>query len=162
MDQDTTRTADREPAGPPAGRGDGRSVLPRLIAVAAGVVVLVVAAFLFFGNVLAEEEPVVLEEREGRLSADAFAAVELGETKEDVLTALRPVLPVDTRVVDRYQDREPETVAAECVYYDRQDGRAGQQYRFCFVEDVLVGKTLVLAGDPGEGSAVVEEDGIDG
>ena len=83
---------------------------------------------------------------------------ELGTSKEDVLSALRPVLPVDTRVVDRFERRAPETVSAECVYYDRADGRAGQQFRFCFVDDVLVDKTLLLAGDPGEGSAVVQDD----
>ncbi len=53
--------------------------------------------------------------------------------------------------------RGTETVDAECVYYDRADGRAGQQYRFCFDEDLLVDKTVLLAGYPGEGSAVVEE-----
>ena len=159
---DTTASPDREPT-PPGGTGDTRSVLPRLLAIAATVAVLAVAGLLFLGNVLADDdEPVVLDEREGRLSAEAYSAVELGATKDDVLTALRPVLPTGTRVLDRYEEREPETVAAECVYYDREDGRAGQQYRFCFVEDVLVGKTLVLAGDPGEGSAVVDGDAVDG
>ena len=132
----------------------------RLLGVAGAVVVVLVAAFLFLGNVLADvgDEPVRVEEvREGRLSEAAYADVELGAVKEDVLTALRPVLPVDTRVLERYELREPETVAAECVYYDRADGRAGQQFRFCFAEDVLVEKTVILAGDPGEGSAVVEE-----
>ncbi len=61
------------------------------------------------------------EVREGRLSEAAYADVEMGATKEDVLTALRPVLPVDTRVVDRYELRDPQTVAAECVYFDRED-----------------------------------------
>lgn len=132
----------------------------RLLGFAGAVVVLAVAAFLFLGNVLADagDDPVpVREVREGRLSQAAYADVELGATKEDVLTALRPVLPVDTRVVDRDALREPEGVAAECVYFDRADGRAGQQFRFCFAEDVLVEKTVVLSGDPGEGSAVVED-----
>ena len=125
---------------------------------------VLVAAFLLFGNVLADagDEPVPVQEvREGRLSQDVYADVELGAKKEDVLTALRPVLPADTRVVDRYELRDSRTVAAECVYYDRQDGRAGQQFRFCFAEDVLVDKTVILAGDPGEGSAVVEDAELD-
>jgi hypothetical protein len=98
----------------------------------------------------------VQEVREGRLTDAAYADVELGARKDAVLTALRPVLPVGTRVIDRYQRAATERVAAECVYFDRADGRAGQQYRFCFVEDVLVDKTVLLAGDPGEGSAVVQ------
>ena len=121
---------------------------------------LVLATFLLFGNVLADagDDPLPVQElREGRLSEQVYAAVEVGMTKEDVLAALRPVVPVDTRVVERHELRDPETVAAECVYYDREDGRAGQQFRLCFAEDVLIGKTVILAGDPGEGSAVVEE-----
>lgn len=136
------------------------AVAARLLGLAAAVALALLALFLLLGNVLADagDDPAPVEQvREGRLSQAAYADVELGERKEDVLTALRPVLPVDTRVVERYELREPETVAAECVYYDREDGRAGQQFRFCFVEDVLVDKTVLLAGDPGEGSAVVED-----
>lgn len=158
MDHDT-RDPGRRPADRALGRSDACAVAARLLGVAGAVVVAVLAVLLFLGNVLADasDEPLMQEVREGRLSAEAYADVDLGATKEDVLTALRPVLPVDTRVVERYETIEPETVAAECVYYDREDGRAGQQYRFCFAEDVLVGKTVILAGDPGEGSAVVEE-----
>jgi hypothetical protein len=148
------------PARSHAAKGDAGAAAARLLGAAGAVVIFVLAAFLFFGNVLADagDEPVpVREVREGRLSEAAYAAVELGATKEDVLTALRPVLPVDTRVVERYELRDPETVAAECVYFDREDGRAGQQFRFCFAEDLLVDKTVILAGDPGEGSAVVED-----
>ena len=155
-------TLDLRPAGRCEVRDESGAVAARLLGAAAAVVVLALAAFLLLGNVLADagdEPPPVQEVREGRLSHQAYADVEVGATKEDVLTALRPVLPVDTRVVERYEQREPETVAAECVYFDRADGRAGQQYRFCFVEDVLAEKTVVLAGDPGEGSAVVEDGG---
>ena len=159
MDQHTP-ALDHRPARSRRAAGDAGAMAARLLGVAAAVVVVLVAALLFLGNVLADvgDEAVPVEEvREGRLSEAAYSDVELGATKEDVLTALRPVLPVDTRVVDRYELREPEVVAAECVYYDRADGRAGQQFRFCFAEDVLVEKTVVLAGDPGEGSAVVED-----
>ncbi len=132
-----------------------------VLGAAATVVIVVLAAFLFMGNFLAGlgEEPVQAREvDEGRLSDTAYASVDLGTAKEAVLTSLRPVLPVYSRAIDRYQLREPETVAAECVYYDRADGRAGQQFRFCFAEDVLIDKTVLLSGDPGEGSAVIEED----
>ena len=159
MDQHTA-AVDRRSAGSRPVTRDAGAVAVRLLGVAGAVVVVLVAAFLFLGNVLADvgDEPVPVEEvREGRLSEAAYADVELGAVKEDVLTALRPVLPVETRVLERYELREPETVAAECVYYDRADGRAGQQFRFCFAEDVLVEKTVILAGDPGEGSAVVED-----
>jgi hypothetical protein len=151
------------PARSRAAKGEAGAVAARLLGAAGAVVVFVLAAFLFLGNVLADagDEPVPVQEvREGRLSAAAYADVELGATKEDVLTALRPVLPVDTRVVERYELRDPETVAAECLFFDREDGRAGQQFRFCFHEDLLVDKTVILAGDPGEGSAVVEDEGV--
>ena len=141
-------------------RQEAGAAAARLLGAAGAVVASVLAVFLVLGNVLADagDEPVPAQEvREGRLPQEAYQAVELGATKEDVLTALRPVLPVDTRVLERYEVGAPETVAAECAYFDRADGRAGQQFRFCFAEDVLVGKTVVLAGDPGEGSAVVED-----
>lgn len=159
MDQHTA-APDRRPARPRPAEADAGATAVRLLAVAGAVAVALVATFLFLGNVLADvgEGPVPVQQvREGRLSEAAYADVELGATKEDVLTAFRPVLPVDTRVLERYELREPETVSAECVYYDRADGRAGQQFRFCFAEDVLVEKTVILAGDPGEGSAVVED-----
>ena len=159
MDQQTPASG-RRPARSRPAAGDAGATAVRLLGVAGAVALVVVASFLFLGNVLADvgDEPLPVEEvREGRLSEAAYADVELGATKEDVLTALRPVLPVDTRVVERYEVREPETVAAECVYFDREDGRAGQQFRFCFAEDVLVEKTVILAGDPGEGSAVVAD-----
>ena len=142
---------------------DAGAAAARLLGLGGAVVVSLVALFLLLGNVLADagDEPVPVQEvREGRVPQAAYAAVELGATKEDVLTALRPALPVDTRVLERSELREPEPVTAECVYFDRADGRAGQQFRFCFAEDVLVEKTVVLAGDPGEGSAVVEDGGV--
>lgn len=117
--------------------------------------------FLVFSQLAQEstDDIAVQEVHEGSLEIEAFNAVDLGTPREEVLTSLRPVLPVDTRIVDRYEGRAPETVAAECVYYERYGGRAGESFRFCFDEDVLVDKTVLLAGDPGADSAIVDEQG---
>lgn len=139
---------------------DGGWALPWVLgAVAAGAAVLVVVFLLFtqLAQLGADDDLAVQDVREGSLTAEAYEAVELGARKEDALSQLRPVLPVTTRIVDRYEAREPAAVAAECVYFERYGGRAGEQFRFCFDEDVLVDKTLLLAGDPGPGSAVINE-----
>ncbi len=61
-----------------------------------------------------------------------------------MLGDLRPALPVEGRVLDRYEERSPETVASSCAYYDGEDLAAEEMYRFCFVEDELVDKTVVF------------------
>jgi hypothetical protein len=138
-------------------RDDGRA-LPWVLGAVGAVVAVLVVVFLLFGQLaqLGSDDVAVQEIREGSLTADAYEAVQLGAVKEDVLLELRPVLPVDTRVVDRYEQREPATVAGECVYYERYGGRTGELFRFCFEQDVPVDKTVLLAGDPGPGSAVVD------
>ncbi len=168
---------------PPAPAATERGGAAVVLLGAAAVVVVLVLAFLLMGDFLVRggDEPVQAREvAEGRLSDAAYARVELG-TPEDavlsglgpvvpvysrvglgtpeevVLSGLRPVVPVYSRVIDRYGTRGQGPVAAQCVYYDRADGRAGQQYRFCLAEQWLVDKTVLLAGDPGEGSAVVQE-----
>lgn len=108
-------------------------------------------AFLLLGNLLEEttETRPVEDVEEGAVSEEAFAAVEVGDTKEDVTTALRPALPVDTRVLSQYELREPETPSSSCVYYETELGEADDLYRFCFVEDELVDKTVILPDQPG-------------
>lgn len=48
---------------------------------------------------------------------------------------------MDAAVLERYQQRSPETPAASCVYFQAE---LEELYRFCFVEDQLVDKTVVL------------------
>jgi hypothetical protein len=78
------------------------------------------------------------------VSAEAYDSVRLQAPKEEVLAALMPAQPVDLRVLDRYEQRSPETLSASCVYLDSEGVRVGALHRFCFPEDVLVGKTVVL------------------
>lgn len=127
---------------------------------AASVVLVVLVLTLFMGLFARDgDEPMRAGEvDEGQLSDGAYEDVELG-TPEAVLSGLRPVVPVCSRVIDRYDLRAQGTVvAAECVYDDREDGRPGQQYRFCFADDLLADQTVMFFGDPGEGSAVGQED----
>lgn len=132
----------------------GRLTALKLFAVAAVVGGLVLLGAFFLLAQLADETqdvPVATPAVEEQLSEAAFAAVPLGAEKEEALQALLPVQPVDSRLVDRYEAREPETVESECVYYEREDGAADERYRFCFAEDVLVDKTVVLPDEPGTG-----------
>lgn len=117
----------------------------------AGAVLL--GAFFLLAQLADEtqEVPVAAVTVEEQLSEAAFAEVPLGAEKEQALQALLPVQPADTQVVDRFQGRSPETVAAECVFYERADGAADERYRFCFAEDVLIDKTVVLPDEPGVG-----------
>ena len=108
--------------------------------------------FLLLGNLLEETTEQGLETPEADrpdVSQEAYAAVETGGTKEDVLSALEPAIPVDTRVLSESQLREPETPSSECVYYESAGGLADDLYRFCFVDDELVDKTVILPDQPG-------------
>ena len=125
-------------------------LLPLLVGVAAAIALLVVA-FVAIGALFtagseadssAAEDPL-----RARVTTEAYEGVELGTPKEDLLAALRPAEPVDVRVLDRYEERSPQTPAASCVYFDAKGVRAGALYRFCFDEDVLVDKTVVLPKD---------------
>lgn len=144
---------DAHPAQDEPGR-QGRRIALRLVglAVVVGAAVLL-GVFLLFAQ-LADEtqpDPAPTPVAEKQLSEAAFAAVPLGTDKEQALQSLLPVEPIDNRVMDRFEARAPETVASECVYYERANGVAGEFYRFCFVEDVLVDKTVVFPDDPGIG-----------
>lgn len=144
----------------PTAARDGGSALAVVLGGVVALAAVGLLVFVLFAQLAQEtaDEVVVEDVREGSLTMEAYDNVELGAQKEEVLSELRPALPVDTRIVDRYESRSPATVAAECVYYERSGGRAGESFRFCFDEDVLVDKTVVLAGDPGADSAVVEEE----
>lgn len=130
----------------------GRLTALRLVAVAAVVVGTVLLGAFFLLAQLADETqevPVATPVVEEQLSEAAFAEVLLGTAKEQALEALLPVQPVDSRLVDRDEAREPEAVESECVYYEREDGAADERYRLCFAEDVLVDKTVVFPDEPG-------------
>lgn len=117
----------------------------------AGASAVAVVAFGFLGYTLQgsdDESPQpVTHLVETPVSARAFEAAEIGEQKEDVLASLMPAEPVDARVVARYQERSPETVASSCVYYRTPEDSAEELFRFCFVQDRLVDKTVVLPSD---------------
>lgn len=126
-------------------------------AVIAVLVVVGLLVFLLLGNVLKDTvdqgAPDVTDLDEGAVSEQEFTDVSLGNPKEDVLRELRPAMPVDSRVLDRYQQRSPETVQSSCVYYESvPDGAVTDAlYRFCFVEDELVAKDLILPDEPSTG-----------
>jgi hypothetical protein len=134
-------------AGSDQGREGGGSA-PLVLGVAAGAVVAVAVAFFGIGALIDSGADGgvtgVGDVRTGKLSAERYAAVEPGTPKEEVLASLRPLQPVDVQILDRYESRSPETVATSCVYFDSEGVRPGAQYRFCFDEDVLVDKTVVL------------------
>lgn len=153
----------RRPHGPhaatPRRPGDAGAALAWVLVAAAALAAVALVVFLVFSQLAQEtsDDVAVPEVREGSLEIEDYEAVELGTPKDEVLSALRPALPVDTRIVDRYEGRSPENVAAECVYYERYGGRAGESFRFCFDEDVLADKSVLLAGDPGADSEIVDE-----
>lgn len=125
-------------------------LLPLLVGVAAAVAVLVVA-FVGIGALVSagreDDRALVDDAPVQRVSAEAYESVELKTPKEEVMAALRPAEPVDVRILDRYEERSPETVASSCVYFDSEGVRVGALYRFCFEDDVLVDKTVVLPAD---------------
>ena len=121
----------------------------------AALVVVGLLVFLLLGNVLNDtvdqEAPEATDVAEGAVSEQDFRDVRLGADKEEVLAALRPAQPVDAQVLDRYQERSPETAQSSCVHYESEGGAADALYRFCFVEDELVAKDLLLPDDPPTG-----------
>lgn len=126
----------------------------KLIAAAVvSVAVLGLAAFLLLGSLLSEaaEDTAtpVTDVDEGKVPQEVYDDVAVGVDKEELLALLRPARPVDTRVLARYQERSPETVGSSCVYYEAAAGLADDLFRFCFIADELVDKTVILPDDPG-------------
>ncbi len=97
-------------------------------------------------DVAVEQE--VTDVAEGEVPPETYTSVELGAPKEEVLDLLLPAIPVDALVLERYDLRSPETPAASCVFFDTVPELDDQLYRFCFVEDLLVEKTVVLTDAP--------------
>lgn len=108
-----------------------------------GLVLVFVAA-----EVLSDDEPVAEDVRE-QATEQAYQSVETGMTKEEIQQALLPARPIDVKVLAEYQLREPETPSASCSYYESEGGTADDLYRFCFVDDRLVDKTVVLPESDG-------------
>ena len=131
---------------------DGRASGGGLV-VAAGAV-MALAGFVTLGSAIAmggeEDDPVppadvqVRDVAEGKVPEPAYRAVALGADKDAVTEQLLPARPVDSRVLDRYEERSPETVATSCVYYESEAPPADDLYRFCFEQDRLIEKTFVL------------------
>lgn len=82
---------------------------------------------------------------------EVYAAVTLGIDKEALTERLLPARPVDTRVLQEYQLRSPQTPASSCVYYRSEGDPPEDLYRFCFEDDRLVDKTVVLPDKPPAG-----------
>ncbi|MFP5218290.1 MAG: hypothetical protein ACLGIG_00935 [Actinomycetes bacterium] len=134
---------------PPA-ISETRSRGPAALAVAAVVLVAALVGVVLLADRAGDDDtPPVTDVQEADASDETYAAVETDMAKDEVEELLRPALPVDTRVLERYEDLEPQTPAAECVYYERGGGVAGELYRFCFDEDELVDKTVILPDEPG-------------
>lgn len=130
----------------------GLKVAGVLAAVVVAFVLVFVAMGYFAEETLDDGAQPVTDVREGGISPQTFQAVETGTDKEDLLAELRPALPVEGRVLERYEQRSPETVASSCVYYDGTELPSGELYRFCFEQDVLVDKTVVFPdADPAGG-----------
>lgn len=142
-----TRSKKSRPPGAAPGRpasesGAAAALLAVLVAVALAVGV---GAFLGLGGSVdaTQDTPLpALRDQVVPVSAAAFAGVALGAPKEKVLAQLRPAQPVTTRVIDEFEQRSPETVAAECIYYEKEQATSGELFRFCFVRDELVDKTV--------------------
>lgn len=124
-----------------------------VVAVLAGLAGVGLAAFLLLDNIFegTADDPAVpvTDVDEGEVPQDVYDDIDVGARKEDLLDRLRPALPVDTRVLERYQQRSPETVGSSCVYYEAAGGLADELYRFCFVDDELVDKTVILPDEQG-------------
>lgn len=132
----------------PAHLDESGSVALKVVGVIVAVFLVFALIFIAIGNfaeeTLPDEAQSVTDVREGAITPETFEAVEIGADKEDLLADLRPALPVEGRVLDRYQERSPQTVASSCVYYDGTNLPTEEMYRFCFEEDVLVDKTVVF------------------
>lgn len=134
---------------------DGAAGGGGLVVAACGVVAL--AGFVTLGSAVAmgteERDPApsaegqVTDVPEGKVPERAYRSVSLGARKNAVTKQLLPARPVDSRVLDRYERRAPETVATSCVYYESEAPPADDLYRFCFEQDRLVEKTFVLPED---------------
>lgn len=132
----------------------------KIVGVVAAIGVALTVLLVGFGELIdsAQEDPPLdqavtdplgEEGSSGAISEQAFEAVELGVTKEDLQTQLRPVLTLDARILDRFDLRSPETVSASCLYYEGEDLPQEALYRFCFDQDELVDKTFVFTEEAG-------------
>lgn len=120
------------------------------IAVTVGVVlsgIVVVVALL--ASRVGDDDPGTSPTVVQGVPEDVYADITPGAAKEDVLRSLLPAEPLDTDVLAEYRAREPETPAAECVYFESDGGTADDRYRFCFVDDELVDKTVILPPEDG-------------
>ncbi len=137
-------------------RAAWKVVVGALVLVSALVVgVLVAVGTLLDETIEVPVEQEVTDVAEGEVPLETYATVDLGTPKEEVLDLLLPAIPVDAVVLERYDLRSPETPAASCIYFDTVPELADQLYRFCFVEDLLVEKTVVLTDAP-RGEDVVD------
>lgn len=118
---------------PSRGSSSGKDVLVALVVVGlAGVAVLLGIRAAFGGD---DVDAPVTTVRSGVVAPDLYRQITLGIDKEALTELLLPARPVDTRVLERYDERSPETVASSCVYYEAGDGLADDLYRFCFEQD---------------------------
>lgn len=114
-------------------------------------VVVLVAAVLVGGVAVfalaestTDDDPRATTSMSGRVSDEDYADVQTGMMKREVEQLLLPATAVDVTVLDEYELREPDAPSAACVYYESAGGTADDVYRFCFEEDRLVDKTVIL------------------
>jgi hypothetical protein len=127
----------------------------KMVAIVVGGVLLVaLVVALAVGNLLNSGDDDVLPQdevtdvTEGALPPEVYRGITVGIDKEALTERVLPVRPVDSAVLDRYQTRSPEGIESSCVYYKAQGGDPDDLFRFCFEDDRLVDKSVVV---PDEG-----------
>ena len=118
---------------------------PTASAVGAIVLVAALVGFLLLTGIL-ERDPPSPQDVQGRgVPAATYQDVVLGVDEEALTERLRPEEPLDPRAVGRDPAEAPR--GDSCLYYAAR-GDAQDLYRFCFEDDRLVDKAVVVRDEP--------------
>jgi hypothetical protein len=126
-------------------RCDAGVSAPAASALGALVLVVALVAFLLLSGVLERDAPSAQDEQGRGIPAAAYQDVVLGVDREALTQRLRPEEPLDPRAVGRDPAETPR--GDSCLYYVAL-GDAEDLYRFCFEDDRLVDKSVVVRDAP--------------
>lgn len=136
------QTADMQcPACGKGYRKKNRTFLKVFLGIVASIVVLAVGCTALIGSAANEVAKELDAEQEAHaISAETFASLKLGATKDQVMAAVAPATPEDAQEFEQAGVLSADQVRSSCLYFTKEGGGFGDLYQLCFTNERLDSK----------------------
>jgi hypothetical protein len=116
-------------------------VLKILLGIAILMVLIVGGCTALVGGAVNEAvESYNAEQAKSAISQEVFDGIQLGATRAQVDAAVAPAVPQDAQEFTQEGVLDEAQISSSCIYFNREGGKFGDIFQFCFDGDSLTSK----------------------